>query len=107
MSDLTSSAVELLDNWEEDGLHGKKYIGRRVRLTLTGQGTTTNKIPASVLKLNTLVSSSPAVEADNSEIRPTAPSYDGANLLIGGGSSNAPQDVTGVYDLTVRGTRTV
>lgn len=107
MADLASSAVTILDSWEEDGLNGKKYVGRRVRLTLTGQGTTSNKITASVLKLGTIVSSSPALEADNSEIRPTSPSYDQSNLLIGGGSSNAPQDVTGVYDLTVRGTRTV
>jgi len=107
MANLASSGVEILDSWEEDGLNGKKFIGRRVRLTLTAMGTTTNKIQASVLKLGSLVSSSPAIEADNSEIRPTAPSYDGSLLLIGGGASNAPADVTGVFDLTVRGVRTV
>lgn len=105
MSNLAADAVVILDSWEEGEPHGRKFVSRKVRLTLTGQGGTTNKIQASVLKLSSLVSSSPAVEADNSEVRPTCPSYDGSLLLIGGGSSNAPQDVTGVYDLTVRGKR--
>lgn len=107
MADLAASAVEFLDSWEEGGITSKRFVARRVRLTLTGQGTTTNKIPASVLEMDTLVDSSACVKSDNSVIYSTCPSYDQANLLIGDGGSNAPQDVTGVFDLTVRGTRTV
>ena len=107
MADLAATAVEFLDRWEEDGLTGKKYLGRRVRLTLTGQGTTTNAIPSSVLELDKLVSSTCAVISDDTKVYSTVPSYDQANLLMGDGASNAPQDLTGVFDLTVRGTRTV
>lgn len=107
MADLTSTGVSILESWEEGGVDSKRFVARRVRLTLSGQGTTTNKIPASVLKMTKVVSATPMVKSDNTVIVPASPDYARDNLLAGGGSSNAPQDLTGVFDVIVRGTREV
>lgn len=64
-------------------------------LVLSSQGGATNNIPVSVLgNLAVILGTTPAVYSDNSKIVPMAPSADGTLLLVGGGSSNAPQDIT-------------
>ena len=107
MADLAAAAVEILDEWYEDGLAGNMYIARKFRLILTGQGGTTNTIPASVLQLGTIVSAGSAIANDNTEVITCVPSYDQSFLIFGDGASNAPADQTGMFDVIVRGTRTV
>lgn len=99
-----STAQTILNTWIEYG--PDKYSNPRLgvvrRIThyqfsivLSTQGGATNNIPASVLgNLSTILGASPAVYSDNSKIVPMSPSADGSLLLVGGGSSNAPQDIT-------------
>jgi hypothetical protein len=79
MSALAASAVSVTDTGYTGGVNGKKYRTREVVLTLTGQGTAANPIPASVLKLV------------------AAPDYAGENLLLKAAGSNAPADYTGTF----------
>jgi len=103
MANLTSSGVTVVDNYEEGGSNGKRFSVFELTLVLSSMGTTTNKIQASVLGLTTIVRSTPAVDSNNAAVYPTAPSYDGTLLLIGGGSSNAPQDISATVHVTVFG----
>jgi hypothetical protein len=82
MADLAATAVSILKSWTEGGLHGKRVSCRQVQLTLTGQGTTTNKIPASVLGLGVIEQASNFVKSDDAKVYPAAVSNDGANLLL-------------------------
>lgn len=110
MANLTSAGVTIHDSWTEDGPNSRYFIGRRVTLALTGQGNTTNTIPASALSLSSLVSSSPAVLANNTGVLVTTPSADGTLLLINevsGNGSLVPGNISGNYTVVVRGTRTV
>lgn len=97
MADLASSAVEITATGYTGGINGKKYRTRTVVLTLTGQGTTTNKIPASVLSLTEIVGCSPLVQDDDTDIVVAAPDYAGDNLLLKAAGSNAPADFTGTF----------
>lgn len=105
MANLAKSAIAFKERYESDGLNGKRYVYREVNLTLSGQGTVANKITASVLELDKIKGASSFVQSDNSELVSAGPSYDGSQLLLGDGSSNAPQDLTGVFSGTVWGTR--
>lgn len=107
MADLAKSAVTVLDSWFDGGLASKKYIARRVRLNLTGQGGTTNKIPASVFDMAKIVDVSSAISQATDELISCAAAYDQSYLVFGDGASNAPADQTGLFDLVVRGTRTI
>lgn len=74
------------------------------QLVLSTQGGATNNIPVSVLgNLATILGCSSGVYSDNSKIVPMAPSADGTLLLVGGGSSNAPQDISATVNVLVWG----
>lgn len=108
-----ATAQTILNSWVEYG--PDKYSNPRpgavrritayqVQLVLSTQGGATNNIPASVIgNLVTVLAASPGVYSDNSKIVPMAPSADGTLLLVGGGSSNAPQDISATVNCTVWG----
>jgi hypothetical protein len=97
MSALAASAVSVTDTGYTGGVNGKKYRTREVVLTLTGQGTAANPIPASVLKLTEIVGCTPLVQDDDTDIVVAAPDYAGENLLLKAAGSNAPADYTGTF----------
>jgi hypothetical protein len=108
MAVTLASAVKIIDSWTEGQPNGKYHRCFRVQLTLATQGGATNNVPASIFGgpnggLTHVYESSSAVYSDNSKIVPTAPSYDYTMLLIGGGASNAPQDITATVYVTVKG----
>lgn len=82
MADLASSAVTVEKSWTEGGTNGKRVRCYRVTLVLTGQGSTTNKIPASVLGLSVIEQASEFVKSDDTKVYPASPDYAGANLLL-------------------------
>jgi hypothetical protein len=103
MAALASSAVAVVERWTEGGLNSRKYVVKKVTLTLTGQGTATNKITATVLGFKKIVDASPLVKSDDSEIILATPSYDGSFLLLNAGGTTAPADETGTFTCQVRG----
>lgn len=105
MANLAASAVTVRADYDGLGDLSKRYVFGELTLVLTGQGTATNKILASVLKLGftKLMGCTSAVLTDNSAVLPASPSADGTFLLLGGGASNAPADVTGTVLITVWG----
>lgn len=103
MSALASTAVSITDTGYNGGINGKKYRTREVVLTLTGQGTAANPIPASVLSLSEIIGASPLVQDDDTDILVAMPDYAGANLLLKAAGSNAPADYTGTFRGTVWG----
>jgi hypothetical protein len=82
MADLAASAVTIERSWTEGGTNGLEVSCRQVTLVLTGQGGTTNKIPASVLALTKIEQSSVFVKSDDTKVYPATPDYAGANLLL-------------------------
>lgn len=111
MADLASSAVNILESYEVGDRFGKRRCFRlRVELTLTGQGSTTNKIPASALGLESITRVSNGV-TDGNTIFPAGVSHDGLNILLAklteatdGNRANA-QDLSDVIRLTVEGSK--
>jgi hypothetical protein len=85
------------------GSSTKKVRRYNVTLTLSTQGGATNSIPASAFTLTKIEGASSAVYSDNSAVVPLAPSADGTLLLVGGGASNAPQDISATITFEVWG----
>lgn len=99
MADLARSAVVFNDEWSEG--RNRRFFVRDVTMTLTGQGTATNKILASVLGFLKITRCDALVKSDNSAIYTGVPSADGSMLLVSPGAAPmVPADVTA----TVRGT---
>lgn len=109
MADLASSAVTILKSWTEGGTNGRQYSCRRVKLVLTGQGTTTNAIPASVLLLTTILECSNFITSDDGFIYLASPSVDGSELYLADMSvatdavRDVPVDVTATLYGVVKG----
>lgn len=101
MADLDKDAVEVL-NTRYVG-KAKEIIEREVNVTLSGQGTTTNKITAESMNLYEFVGLSVLVGTDNSAIVIGAPSNDGKTLLLKAAGSNAPADFSGDYKAVIKG----
>lgn len=99
MASLASTAVLENSYYYTNSRVGSKEKAVNVTLTLTGQGGTTNTIPASVLNLNSILRSTPFVKSDNSDVQVASASADGSFLLLG----LTPADVTGTYSGTVFG----
>lgn len=105
MADLASSAVTLEDSWYEGGEGSpRRLLVKRLLLVLTGQGTASNAIPASVLGFDKLVDSSVAVPNTNADMVVASPDYAQTSLLLKASASDAPADFTGHFRVTVRGT---
>lgn len=93
MADLAQTAVSITKATRLALTGGNRRI-LEVSLTLTGQGTATNKINASVLGLTKIIESSPLTASDNSLVIVAAPSADGTYLLLKAAGTNAPADYT-------------
>lgn len=109
MADLAASGVTVSASWTAGAVTGKRHVEKLVKLVLTGQGTTTNKIPASALGLTKIESCSNGVKDDDTKIYPAVPSNDGKNLLLmdvtnaTDASRAAPADITATIFITVQG----
>lgn len=104
MANLAESAVKTRESWAEVRIGKPKLRVKRLDLTLSGQGGTTNKILATTLKFGKIIESGDAVKLDNSGVLPTSPSYDGSMLLIKAAGTATPTDVSGIYSVIVKGT---
>lgn len=96
----------MIRRWTDGGGNSKLFLVRDAYFNVTDHGSLDSgkKIPASAFELGTIVECSPAIKGANEIALPTAPSYDGANLLLLDGS-NAPANFSGQYRITVKGTR--
>ena len=105
MADLTAAGVTLLDAWTDGGTNGKRYTVLKLSLNLTsaGSGAASNKIPASVLGLSSIVGASTFMKSDGAALVPASPNPSGTELLLGGGASNAPLSQTGIFTGVVTG----
>lgn len=110
MADLATSAVANDVNVSSMALsNGLTVFRRQLTLTLTGQGTTTNRILASVLGFSTVQWVSNFVKTDNTEIIPAVPSSDRSMILLmdpkqaTDANRALPADFTGTYKCTVEG----
>ena len=105
MASLAQSAVTIIESWRELGLGGKQIKVRKATVALTGQGGTTNTIPASLFDMTTIYDCSSLVLSDNSLMITAAPSADGTILLLKAAGTNAPSDnaTNGTYTLTIKG----
>lgn len=103
MAAVAQSAVTEVSAWREGGLAGKRFVSRQLTIVLSSQGGATNFISAAICGLFKIMRSGTAIASDNSAIYPTSPSADGTKLLIGGGSSNAPQDISKTVTVVVSG----
>lgn len=105
MASLASSAVTVVSSWTEGGVNGKRHIVKLVRLVLTGQGGATNLIGAAALGFDKIESCSNAIKSDNALVYPAVPLYGGTavGLVPAPETANAPDDVTGTVELTVKG----
>lgn len=101
MANLAATAVVVNDYYFPH--RDQVRIRKNVTLTLTGQGTATNKILASVLGLISISSATPAVKTDDTLVIDAAPSTDGTFLLLKAAGSNAPADYTATVKLEVEG----
>lgn len=104
MADLAVSAVTIERAWNEGGPAGKMVACREVTLVLTGQGSLTNKIPASVLEL-TKIEQAGAFRTSADKIVLATPSYDGLNLTLYDvqNATDASRDDPADFTATVRG----
>lgn len=94
MADLAASAVTVLASWSEGGVAGKRRIAKRVSVVLSGQGGTTNKIPAAAFGFrvieevsNVLTGTVPTV---GKLVVPAA--TDGDNVYIASGLTSGEAD---------------
>lgn len=107
MANLAASAVTVRETWKEGGTNARKFLAKAVTLNLTGQGGTTNKIPASLFGMSKIWSIRDAVTDDNNILLAT-PSYDGSYILLlrvgpTAAAVFAPADITDIVRLTVLG----
>jgi uracil phosphoribosyltransferase len=102
MADLAASAVTVVDQWTEGDLTGKRRVCKVLRLALTGQGGTTNKITAAVLGFSKIQSCSNALDYTNgTKVIPAVPNAAGTAILLADAanatatSHMTPGDATG------------
>lgn len=109
MANLANSAVAIQRRWAIADRSGK-LVGKVVDaiLTLTGQGTATNKILASSLGLSEIWAVK-SCRADGDTLQLASPSYDGTYLLLydvenaTDASRSDPADVTDTIRVIVEG----
>ncbi len=89
-------------------MSGKELSCRQVTLVLTGQGGTTNLIPASVLALKKIEQCTNAILSTDAKVYTATPNYAGTAILLvdltqATDASRIPADVTGTIRLVVKG----
>ena len=102
MANLAQSAVAVNEVYKSDGPSARKFKVVDATLTLTGQGSLTNLIPATLFGM-TYIHAVDAARDSSSNIVPAAPSYDCKNIVLGASAAETPADFTGILRLTVRG----
>ena len=103
MADLAASAVLIEDRRYIGDMTGKfrdKYV--QAKLTLTGQGGVTNKIPAAVFEFKSITRAGMAVGSDNKAYI-ARPSFDGSRLQLYNLATNTPADITGTVRVQLYG----
>lgn len=103
MANLAASAVTLEEEWTEGDLNGKRFVTKKLKLVLTGQGGATNKILASVLDFAKILKSQPASADGDDHIYVAAPSYDGSYLQLKASATDALADITDTIRVVVTG----
>ena len=104
MANLTKAAVNVKDVWYSVGT-GLNQKNVDAILTLTGQGSSDNLIPASLFGMSKITEVRGARTSDGKFIFGT-PDYTGDNLLLTDVSAevaNTPVDITGTVRLVVVG----
>lgn len=100
MAALTSAQVSRYptdissSEWPTQGKDNRSMFTKRLVLNLTGQGSTTNVIPASALGFTKLLDSSPLYDAAGAKSYITVVDPVNNTLLIGAGAAGLPADVT-------------
>lgn len=103
MGDLAASAVTLIAEWKDGGIHNKNFVAKKLQLVLTGQGGSTNKILAETLGLTKIAYASPASADGDDHIYVASPSYDGSYLQLKASATDALADITDTVRLIVWG----
>lgn len=115
MASIDSSGVVVVRDFQDEGVStsrrrvGRKRVSLRVTVTLTGQGTATNTIPASAFGLSRILTASNFVKSDDAVIVPAVPNVAGTVLLLCAvtnatdATRAAPADFTGDFTGTVEG----
>lgn len=99
MAALASTAVVRNDYWYTGSFVGAKRKVVDVTLTLTGQGSVANSIPAALFGMTKITGLKAATGSDN-KTYVGGPSYDGTQLTLGAG---VPADVTGTLRCIIEG----
>ncbi len=109
MANLAASGVTVNAAWSEGNVTGKRHVAKLCSMVLSGQGTTTNTIPAAAFGLTFIESCTNAVKSDDTVIYPAVPAHDGSAVLLmdvtnaTDATRGAPADITGTLYITVRG----
>lgn len=91
MADLAATAVVVNNVWKEGGTISRRFLVKDVTLTLTGQGGTTNQIPASLFGMSEIVDVRGARTSADALVV-ASPDYTGDNILLGPTSLEATGD---------------
>jgi len=110
MADLASTAVSVDKLSYVTLTNGLVLYRKECTVTLTGQGGTTNKIPATAFGLSSVSKTSNWVSNDATpKVVPASFSYDRATILLADAANataanhQTPADATGTYRCTVEG----
>lgn len=103
MPDLASSAVSITRVSSETLSNGITLFTKACVVTLTTQGTTTNKILATAFGLSAFEESSSFSKSDNLEVIVPGVSNDRSYLLLKAAATNVPADFAGTYNVYVKG----
>lgn len=107
MANLDSTGVTVNEVWTEGGTNGRRVTCMDVSLVVTGQGGTTNLIPASAFGLNYITQCSNFVVSTDASIYVGCPNNARTAVLLANlaqatdANRDDPADVTSV---TLRGT---
>jgi hypothetical protein len=103
MADLASSAVTILRISSQTLSNGITLWTKACSVTLTTQGTVTNKILATAFGLSAFEESSSWSKTDNTEVIVAGVSGDRSHLLLKAAGTNAPADFAATYNVYVKG----
>lgn len=103
MADLATSAVTVSRTDSRTTTPGTVLYSKACSVTLTTQGSASNKILATAFGLSAFEESSAWSKTDNTELIVAAISADRSYLLLKAAGSNAPADFAGAYVCYVKG----
>lgn len=101
MGNLAASAVSVVSSYTMGGTSGKRAVCRRLRLALSGQGTATNQITASVLGFKAMDGCTNLYDSNNVAVYPATLNEDGSLLLLSDPAQATDADRPDAADLTI------